>query len=116
MRITVTLLVLAVALGAPCGKGGLQCDQGSCHYPAYLEGCLTYAPDDSCAACEYSTPPFMQTTSSTVEDASTPPIPRGLTAAHSSMPPLEHAFPARGDSSSVLRRDCARRGRSKGVW
>lgn len=54
MKIIISCLLLAAVLAAPCGKGGLQCDQGNCHYPAYIEGCLDYAPDSTCAACEYS--------------------------------------------------------------
>jgi hypothetical protein len=51
MKIIAFLLLLAATLAQTCGKGGLPCDQGNCHYPLYLEGCLTYAADNSCAAC-----------------------------------------------------------------
>lgn len=36
MKIIISCLLLAAVLAAPCGKGGLQCDQGNCHYPAYV--------------------------------------------------------------------------------
>lgn len=52
----ILFLLLASALALACNKGGLPCDQGNCHYPSYIEGCLTYAADDSCSACEYSNP------------------------------------------------------------
>jgi hypothetical protein len=55
MKSTLLLVILfTIALGQSCGKGGLICSQGSCHYPKYIEGCFTYSSDNACSACEYS--------------------------------------------------------------
>ena len=48
------LLVLSV-WSQSCGKGGIACNKGECHYPSYIEGCLTYGLDNACSVCEYST-------------------------------------------------------------
>jgi hypothetical protein len=50
MKVIIALLLCALA-GATvtCEKGGLPCDLDKCHYPAYIEGCLSYSPDDRCA-------------------------------------------------------------------
>jgi hypothetical protein len=56
MKIAICMLLLvSLAVSVPCNKGGLLCGEGQCHYPAYIEGCLTYGTDDACAQCEYST-------------------------------------------------------------
>jgi hypothetical protein len=56
MKIAIcVLLLVGLAASVPCNKGGLLCAEGQCHYPAYIEGCLTYGTDDACAQCEYST-------------------------------------------------------------
>ncbi len=56
MRIIIFLaLILLITAQAPtCNKGGLVYDKNKCHYPEYIEGCLVYAVDNTCAQCEYS--------------------------------------------------------------
>lgn len=51
MNILKACLVVSLSLSvfaADCGPGGLPCASGTCHYPTYIEGCLTYASSTAC--------------------------------------------------------------------
>lgn len=47
--------LLTFALASDCGPGGVLCPSGTCHFPAYIEGCYIYQSSSSCNQCEYST-------------------------------------------------------------
>jgi len=52
MKITILVTLLLVGtISQSCSRGGLPCNQGECHYPSYIEGCLRYAANNSCAEC-----------------------------------------------------------------
>jgi hypothetical protein len=36
MKISIVILLLVAAYTQTCSKGGLRCENGDCHYPAYL--------------------------------------------------------------------------------
>ena len=110
MKITIFLLILVAACTQTCSKGGLRSDNSDCYYPSYLEGCLTYSIDNSCAACEYSTIYFIQITSSPTEDAFTHPTCKASTAANSSTAPVP-VSPAQEDYTLTLRLAFARTGK-----
>lgn len=102
MKITALILLLVATWAQTCGKGGLQCDQDSCHYPPYIEGCLTYAVDSSCASCEYSNSPFIQITSLVVEDASMLLTSKASIAVRSSIVPEHVLYAPRAYPSTPL--------------
>lgn len=95
-----TLFLLIAAQALVCGKGGLQCEQNSCHYPTYIEGCLTYAIDNSCARCEYSKFVTIQTISCRTDSATIPPS-STLNLAVSPSMPIADAVSVLADSSSI---------------
>lgn len=75
------LTLLAAAAANTCAKGGLLCDQNKCHYPSYIEGCLAYSPENSCAQCEHSKNKATQTIGSWLVAVSTAPGTEPLDAA-----------------------------------
>lgn len=110
MRTILVLCLVAGALAAQCGRGGLTCTGNQCHYPAYLEGCLTYSPDNQCQECHFSKTHFMQTMDSAMEDASTPPTQAVTAASHSTA--TVDALNAPEDSYPTSRVDSAKTSRS----
>ena len=70
--LVLTFLLLVSSQALTCDKGGLVCEENTCHYPLYIEGCSTYATDNSCAQCEFSIFTFTQTTSFKTDSATIP--------------------------------------------